>query len=93
MTLKHMMYVFLANITGTPALTVPVGYVDPVQGTGKIPVNLMALGEWGSEEQLLAWASEAEKYLDEVVEGGRRRPAGWVDVLAAAKTQKIDETE
>ncbi|PKS08249.1 hypothetical protein jhhlp_005192 [Lomentospora prolificans] len=93
MTLKHMMYVFLANMTGTPAVTVPVGYVEPKQGTGRIPVNLMALGEWGSEEQLLAWAGEAEKYLDEVVKDGRRRPTGWVDVLAAAQGQKKDGDE
>jgi len=93
MTLKHMMYVFLANVTGTPAVTVPVGYVEPKQGTGKIPVNLMALGEWGSEEQLLAWAGEAEKYLDEVVEGGRRRPRGWLDVLEVAKGEKKDQSD
>lgn len=79
-SLENMLYVFLANSTGCPAVTVPVGYVDPVQGEGRVPIGLMAMGEWGSEEALLGWAGEAEGYLHGL-EGGRRRPGGWVDVL------------
>lgn len=80
-SLENMLYVFLANITGCPAVSAPVGYVEPAQGVGRIPVGLMAMGEWGAEEALLGWATEAGAYLDGL-EGGRRRPRGWVDVLS-----------
>lgn len=79
-SLENMLYVFLANVTGCPAVTAPVGYVEAAQGVGRVPVGLMAMGEWGSEEALLAWAREAGSYLDGL-EGGRRRPRAWVDVL------------
>ncbi|KAF3356015.1 Rab proteins geranylgeranyltransferase component A 1 [Verticillium dahliae VDG1] len=55
---------------------------------GRLPVGLMALGEWGAEEQLLAWAGEGERYLSDKVEGGRVRPEAWVDVLKLAKEAK-----
>jgi len=90
-TLRSMEYVWLANFCGNPAISVPVGYVDPVKtaGEGKIPIGLMAMGDWGSEDQLLGWGREAEIYLNEVYEGGRRRPAGeaWVDVFGLAGIQ------
>lgn len=84
-TIRNMLYVFLANLTGTPALSAPVGYVDPDQGEGKLSIGLMATGEWGSEEQLLAWAAEAEEYLHNATESGRRRPDEWLDVVDLAK--------
>ncbi|KAM0284269.1 hypothetical protein ACHAQH_002060 [Verticillium albo-atrum] len=88
-TIAAMAYVFLANLTGCPAVTVPVGYAKPAEGEGgRLPVGLMALGEWGTEEQLLAWAGESERYLGEKVEGGRVRPEGWVDVLELSKDAK-----
>ncbi|EHK25161.1 uncharacterized protein TRIVIDRAFT_32975 [Trichoderma virens Gv29-8] len=87
-TMRNMSYVFLANMTGTPSLSAPVGYVDPEQGEGKLPVSLLATGEWGSEEQLLAWAREAEEYLHETYPEGRRRPDTWVDVMALAQGQQ-----
>ncbi|KAF4494954.1 amidase [Fusarium agapanthi] len=87
-TIRNMLYVFLANLTGTPAVSAPVGYVDPDQGEGKLSIGLMATGEWGSEEQLLAWAAEAEEYLHNATESGRRRPDEWLDVVDLAK-QKV----
>lgn len=87
-TLRNMSYVFLANLTGNPSLSAPVGYVDPEQGEGRVPVSLCATGDWGSEEQLLAWAGEAEEYLYNTYPEGRRRPEAWVDVLALAKEGK-----
>lgn len=82
MTFKNMMYIFLANMTGTPSVSVPVGYSPPTQGEGKVPIGLLATGDWGSEEQLLAFAGEAEEYLHGVYEEGRRRPDAWLDVMA-----------
>ncbi|PQE33306.1 hypothetical protein CJF32_00003846 [Rutstroemia sp. NJR-2017a WRK4] len=56
-TFRSMEYIWTANFCGNPAISVPVGYVDPVKtaGEGKMPVGLMAMGDWGSEDQLLAW--------------------------------------
>lgn len=84
-TIRNMLYVFLANLTGTPSLSAPVGYVDPDQGEGKLPIGLMATGEWGSEEHLLAWAGEVEEYLHNATEFGRRRPSEWLDVVDLVK--------
>ncbi|KAF4971791.1 hypothetical protein FSARC_1484 [Fusarium sarcochroum] len=84
-TIRNMLYIFLANLTGTPSLSAPVGYVDPDQGEGKLPVGLMATGEWGSEEQLLAWAAETEEYLHNATESSRRRPSEWLDVVDLVK--------
>ena len=84
-TFLNMMYIFLANMTGTPSLSAPVGYVEPDQGEGKLSVSLLATGEWGSEEQLLGWATEAEDYLHTVYAEGRRRPDSWLDVIGLAQ--------
>ena len=89
-TVRNMMYIYLSNLVGTPSVSAPVGYAEPAQGEGRMPVGLMAMGEWGAEEQLLAWAREAEEYLHETYEGGRRRPETWFDVLGEA--QKAQES-
>ena len=84
-SLANLAYVWLANLTGTPAVTAPVGYAEPEQGEGKLSVSLMATGEWNSEEQLLEWAAEAEDYLHNVYEDGRRKPKTWLDVINLVK--------
>lgn len=89
LTFRTMMYVFLANMTGTPSLSAPVAYVDPAQGDGKLSVSLLATGEWGSEEQLLSWAAEAEEYLHKVYPSGRRRPDSWVDVMELSRESNM----
>ncbi|KAJ3495497.1 hypothetical protein NLG97_g3352 [Lecanicillium saksenae] len=89
-TTRNMSYIFLANMTGTPSVTVPIGYTEPEQGKGKLPVSLLATGEWGSEEQLLAWARQAEEYLHDAYEDGRRRPETWADVLTLAKEGDVN---
>lgn len=84
LTIRNMMYIWLANSTGCPALSAPIGYAEPAQGEGRLPIGLMAMGEWGAEETLLAWAQEAETYLNDVLEGGRVRPKAWADVVKLA---------
>lgn len=84
-SVRSMEYVWLANFCGNPAISAPVGYVEPAKGKGRIPVGLMAMGEWGSEDALIAWGKDAEKYLNEVYEGGRQRAANWEDVVALGK--------
>ncbi|KAG9235935.1 amidase signature domain-containing protein [Amylocarpus encephaloides] len=83
-SIRNMEYVWLANFCGNPAISCPVGYVEPTKGNGKVPIGIMGMGDWGSEDQLLGFGREAEIYLNEVYEGGRQRPAAWVDVLANA---------
>ncbi|KAF5021585.1 hypothetical protein F66182_6367 [Fusarium sp. NRRL 66182] len=90
-SIRNMLYVFLANMTGTPSLSAPVGYVEPDQGEGKLSIGLMATGEWGSEEQLLAWAAEAEEYLYNATESSRRRPDEWLDVVNMVKNAEASE--
>ncbi|KAI0472288.1 amidase signature enzyme [Xylaria cf. heliscus] len=91
LTVRMMLYIWLANSTGCPAVSAPVGYAEPEQGEGKLPIGLMAMGEWGAEEQLLAWAAEAEGYLNGSLEGGRVRPKEWADVVQLA-ADVVDES-
>ncbi|TGO85468.1 hypothetical protein BPOR_0394g00130 [Botrytis porri] len=91
LTFRSVDYVWIANLCGNPAISVPVEYVDPVEtaGKGKVPIGLMAMGDWGLEDQLLGWGREAEIYLNHVYEGGRKRHngEGWVDVFNLASSQ------
>ncbi|KAH8698841.1 putative N-acylethanolamine amidohydrolase [Talaromyces proteolyticus] len=76
---RNMEYVWLANFTGCPAISVPAGYVAET----KMPVGVMAMGEWGSEEMLLGFARAVEAGSVEV-----RAPLeeeGWVDVIKEAE--------
>jgi len=83
-SIRNMEYVWLANFCGNPAVSVPVGYTEPMKGSGRLPVGLMAMGEWGAEDQLLGWGLEAEEYLNGGG-GGRVRAGNWVDVLGSRK--------
>jgi len=86
-SILNMMYVWVANTTGCPALTCPMGYADPTPGGGggRLPLGVQAMAEWGAEEQLLAWAADAEAYLNDVYPGGRLRPDEWADVVGLAR--------
>lgn len=74
------MYTWFSNLSGCPSATCPMGYAVPEQGggEGKMPMGVLAMGEWGAEEQLLAWAVEVENYLNDVYPGGRLRPKEWM---------------
>jgi Asp-tRNA(Asn)/Glu-tRNA(Gln) amidotransferase A subunit family amidase len=86
MTLRSCEYVYLANFTGLPALSVPVAYLEPQAGTsGKIPIGLMAIGEWCSEDELIAFGYDCERYLGDVYENGRLKPQNFVDIIGLAK--------
>ncbi|KZP29681.1 amidase signature enzyme [Athelia psychrophila] len=84
MSIRSMEYVWMANFTGCPALSCPVGYADAKEGEGKIPVGLMGMGEWGSEANLIEWGFDGEAWLNNGLEGGRKRSEAWVDVLGLA---------
>ncbi|KAF2430191.1 amidase signature enzyme [Tothia fuscella] len=78
MSIRSMEYVWLANFTGCPCMQVPVGYAEAEGGGGDVPVGMMAMGEWGSEDELIEWGYDGERCLNEI---GRVRPPVWVDVL------------
>lgn len=85
MSLRNMEYVWLANFTGCPALSIPVGKAKPKQGTGEIPIGLMAMGEWGAEDALLEWGRVGERWAWK--EGRISRPGTWVDVVDFTRTK------
>lgn len=70
MTLKNMEYVWLANFTGIPCIQFPVGYVDGVKGNGKVPIGLSGQSEWGSEDTLIEFGYDGEKWLHQGLQGG-----------------------
>ncbi|KAL4895688.1 amidase signature domain-containing protein [Aspergillus ambiguus] len=95
-SVRNMEYVWLANFTGCPAISCPAGYSR--DGAG-VPVGVMAMGEWGSEEDLIAFARDGEPILDlpenrppaqddSEESSGLRIPRGstarWEDVIATA---------
>jgi Asp-tRNA(Asn)/Glu-tRNA(Gln) amidotransferase A subunit family amidase len=93
-TLKTMEYVWMGNFCGLPGISVPAGFVVPegrkgegeIAGEeveGKVPVGLMGMGEWASEEELLWFGADCE----EVGQERSSKPPIWVDVIARAKEE------
>lgn len=81
MQLRNMEYVWLANFTGIPCIQFPVGYTDGIGGNGKVPIGLSGQSEWGSEDALIKFGYDGEKWLLEGCAGGKLRPEAWVDTL------------
>lgn len=100
-----MGFAWLANFIGCPAISVPMGFVDPVtrdrrvvdgDDEGGIPVGVMAMGEWGSEEELMTWGRGMEEMGGNGEGGGAKRPQGegrWVDVVGMALERKNRDGE
>ncbi|KAL4986781.1 amidase signature domain-containing protein [Aspergillus falconensis] len=61
-SVRNMEYVWLANFTGCPAISCPAGYAE--DNGHRVPIGVMAMGEWGSEEDLIAFARHGEGILD-----------------------------
>lgn len=59
-SVRNMEYVWLANFTGCPSITCPAGYSPD----GGVPIGVMAMSEWGTEEELIAFARDGEAILD-----------------------------
>ncbi|KAI9370073.1 amidase signature domain-containing protein [Aspergillus egyptiacus] len=97
LSVRNMEYVWLANFTGCPAISCPAGYAE--DGSHRVPIGVMAMGEWGSEEDLIAFARDGEGILDLSGDGagvadsnehtGLTVPRGersvWEDVVANAR--------
>ncbi|KAF9768238.1 hypothetical protein IL306_014483 [Fusarium sp. DS 682] len=97
-TIESMTYVWLANFCGMPSLSVPAGFVVPEgqdraceeadeSTVGKVPVGLMATGEWCSEKALLEFGVEAEAVGIEK----RCKPPVWEDVLLRAREVAMEQ--
>ncbi|RDW90103.1 amidase [Aspergillus mulundensis] len=97
-SVRNMEYVWLGNFTGCPAISCPAGYAE--DNGHRVPIGVMAMGEWGSEEDLIAFARDGEGILDlpenkaPAVESGEQTtgltiPRGaesvWEDVIANAQ--------
>lgn len=96
-SVRNMEYVWLANFIGCPSINCPAGY----DGDSGVPIGLMAMSEWGTEEDLIDFARDGESILDlpankppsESQEAsdlkGLRVPSSkesnWEDVIALAK--------
>ncbi|KAF9884663.1 hypothetical protein FE257_001356 [Aspergillus nanangensis] len=61
-SVRNMEYVWLANFTGCPSINCPAGYTR--HGDARVPIGVMAMGEWGTEEDLIAFARDGEGILD-----------------------------
>lgn len=85
MSIHTMTYVWMANYLGCPSLSIPVGRVKAKEGEGKIPVGLMAMAEWGEEEQLFAWGRVGEEWAWQMGEEKMAKPGNWVDVMELAR--------
>ena len=70
MVTKLMRFVYLTNLTGHPALSVPTGYDD-----AGLPVGLQLIGPAWSEPLLFEAAAVVERGLE------HRRPQVYVDLL------------
>lgn len=87
MSLRNMTFVWLANFSGCPSITIPVGRAEPKEGEGKLPIGMMAMGEWGAENELIEWGKIGEEYAWEDGEAKMSKPDNWVDVLALANAR------
>lgn len=98
-SLRNMEYVWLANFTGCPALSVPVGMMEPRNARfpadptdseaeeplgGRVPIGLMGMAEWGAEDDLFEWGRAAENWAWNEHGGNLQRGGIWVDVIKAA---------
>ena len=94
LSVRSMEYVWLANFTGCPAVSIPMGLAEEsgkASGGVKVPVGLMGMGEWGNEAGLLEWASVGEEWMKGDGESDRRPKGEWVDVFKLAR--ELEETE
>lgn len=93
-SVRNMEYVWLANFSGCPAVSCPAGYAED-EGH-RVPIGVMAMGEWGTEEDLIAFARVGEGILDlDENKGPVKETTGltiprgdesvWEDVVANAR--------
>lgn len=80
-SVRNMEYVWLANFTGCPSINCPAGYA---RDSG-VPIGVMAMGEWGSEEDLIDFARDGEAILDLPA----NKPSGGGEEVSAFKGLRV----
>ncbi|XP_015284480.1 PREDICTED: fatty acid amide hydrolase-like [Gekko japonicus] len=70
-TLRTMRFMQLANLTGIPALVVPVGYT-----ASGLPISLQIMAKWWDEALLFRVGLKLERFRDVTA-----RPAIYYDIL------------
>ncbi|KAJ5359308.1 uncharacterized protein N7496_011721 [Penicillium cataractarum] len=78
-SVRNMEYVWLANFMGCPSISCPAGYAKD----SGVPVGVMAMSDWGTEEDLIDFARDGEGFLDMQVPSGE--DSVWEDVIGKAK--------
>ncbi|KAJ5435637.1 Amidase [Penicillium cf. griseofulvum] len=87
-SVRNMEYVWLANFTGCPAISCPIGYTR--KADGGVPIGLMAMGEWGTEEELIAFARDGEPILDLASDSPSLEGNGPVSPSKGLRTPSVD---
>lgn len=69
---------FITNLLGYPAISIPIGLVETVDGTAKLPVGLQVICKHWRDEVCLQVANAVETLL----ESNRTTPPSFRDILA-----------
>ncbi|KAJ5450385.1 uncharacterized protein N7458_006834 [Penicillium daleae] len=78
-SVRNMEYVWLANFMGCPSISCPAGYAKD----SGVPIGVMAMSDWGTEEDLIDFARDGEGILDMHIPSGD--DSVWEDVISKAK--------
>jgi Asp-tRNA(Asn)/Glu-tRNA(Gln) amidotransferase A subunit family amidase len=73
----YLRYAYIANFTGIPALTIPIGHISSEDGNQDLPVGLQFMTKHYNDILLMKLALLAEPYLS------RKEPSVCFDVLNA----------
>ena len=84
-SVRNMLYIWLANFSGCPAISIPIGSADPSMGKGKVPIGMTAMTRWGGEEVLIEWGKRGEEWAQRT--SNLPVPVNRVDLLQAAETK------
>ena len=69
-----ILFSFLGNLAGVPAVVIPVGYLP-----NGLPIGLQVMGRWWEEHVILRVAQVAEQLVER--KGGKKRPEVYHDLL------------
>ena len=92
--LRSIENAWLANFTGCPAISIPIGKIKSSGEDGGLPVGLMGMSAWGKEDLLFKWAEDLVDNDGGTLTAGTERPPAWVDLVGLAKkeTSQADVT-
>jgi Asp-tRNA(Asn)/Glu-tRNA(Gln) amidotransferase A subunit family amidase len=84
LTVKMMKHIFLANLLGLPAISIPIGL-----DTNRLPFALQLTGDHWTDDQLLSLSRIIDEHYSDGKNGNlKHRPKHFYDVLGATVKQK-----